>query len=51
MENFKGNILFTSHDQELCSTVANRIIHMENGKKVYDKMASYDEYIDYLDNK
>ncbi len=51
MINFKGNILFTSHDQELCSTVANRIIEISGGRKTFDKMTSYDEYLDYVDGK
>ena len=46
MNNFKGNILFYSHDHEINNTVANRIISIENGKKVFDKMCTYDEYLD-----
>ena len=43
--NFKGNILFTSHDQELMETVANRIIEI-NGTKTFDKLTTYDEYLE-----
>ena len=43
--NFKGNLLFTSHDQELMQTVANRIIKITN-TKAFDKMITYDEFID-----
>ena len=47
MKNFKGCMLFTSHDQELMNTVANRIIEI-NGTKKFDKKVSYDEYIDLI---
>lgn len=46
MISFQGNILFTSHDHELMQTVANRIIEIENGKKVFDREITYDDYID-----
>lgn len=45
MINFKGNILFTSHDHELMQTVANRVIRIGETKE-YDKYITYDEYID-----
>ena len=45
MKNFKGCMLFTSHDQELMNTVANRIIEI-NGTKKFDKCVNYDEYLD-----
>jgi len=42
--NFKGNILFSSHDHEFIETVANRIIELTpNG--IIDKTMEYDEYI------
>ena len=47
MQNFKGCMLFTSHDQELMNTVANRIIEI-NGTKKFDKCVTYDEYIDII---
>lgn len=46
MINFKGNILFTSHDHEITNTVANRIIEIKDGKKTFDKCCTYDEYLD-----
>ena len=46
MINFKGNILFYSHDHEINSTVANRIIVIEDGTKVFDKTCTYDEYLE-----
>ncbi len=47
MINYKGNILFSSHDAELLQTVANRIISFEKDK-VVDKFISYEDYIDQL---
>ena len=47
MKNFKGCMLFTSHDQELMNTVATRIIEI-NGTKLFDKNVTYDEYIDVI---
>ncbi len=43
--NFKGNILFQSHDHQLMQTVANRIIKI-NKTKEYDKYTTYDDYLD-----
>ena len=47
MKNFRGCMLFTSHDQELMNTVATRIIEI-NGTKRFDKNVTYDEYIDVI---
>ncbi len=47
MKNFKGCMLFTSHDQELMNTVANRIIEI-NGTKTFDKNVNYDGYVDII---
>lgn len=41
---FKGNVLFASHDHEFIETVANRIIELTPKGKI-DKMMPYDEYI------
>ena len=46
MENFKGSLLFSSHDHELLSTVANRIIEFKSDGKYIDKMMNYDEYLE-----
>ncbi len=45
MINFKGGLMFASHDQELMQTVAGRIIEIEN-TKVYDKLTTYEEYLE-----
>ena len=42
--NYKG-VLFTSHDHELMSTVANRIIYID-GDEVIDRRTSYEEFLD-----
>ena len=42
--NFKGNILFSSHDHEFINTVADRIIEL-TPKGTIDKLTTYDDYI------
>jgi ATPase subunit of ABC transporter with duplicated ATPase domains len=43
--NFKGNVLFASHDHSFIQSVANRIIELTpNG--IIDKYMDYDDYID-----
>ena len=45
LKDFKGTVLFTSHDHEFTQTVADRIIELTpNG--ILDKLMSYDEYLD-----
>ncbi|RCL77165.1 MAG: ATP-binding cassette domain-containing protein [Flavobacteriales bacterium] len=48
MSEYRGTLLFTSHDQQLVNTVANRIIEI-TPKGTIDKMMSYNEYL--KDNK
>jgi ATPase subunit of ABC transporter with duplicated ATPase domains len=44
LTDYKGNLLFISHDHQLVQTVANRIIEITpNG--IIDKRTTYDEYI------
>ena len=46
MQNFRGNILFASHDYEILNTVANRIIEItEDG--FIDRRCTYEEYLEY----
>lgn len=47
MINFKGNLLFCSHDHEIMQTVANRIIVL-NKTKEFDKLCTYEDYLDTL---
>ena len=44
LKQYKGNVLFSSHDHEFIETVANRIIEL-TPTGIIDKMMSYDEYI------
>jgi ATPase subunit of ABC transporter with duplicated ATPase domains len=49
LKDFKGTVLFTSHDHQFVQTVANRIIELTpNG--ILDKLMTYDEYLtdDYI---
>jgi len=41
---FKGVVLFSSHDHEFIQTVANRIMDFNNGK-LTDKLGTYEDYI------
>ena len=47
MSNFKGNILFSSHDYEILNTVANRIIEILPDGSYIDRPGTYEEYLDY----
>lgn len=44
--NFKGNILFSSHDAELLQTVANRIIAFQKDGTIIDRMTTYEDFIE-----
>lgn len=44
MINFKGPMIFASHDQEIVETVANRIIDIINPDTIIDKSMTYEEY-------
>lgn len=44
MIDFKGTILFTSHDHEFIQTVANRVIAIED-RGVRDEECSYDQFL------
>ncbi len=44
LKEFKGNLIFTSHDHELMNSVANRIIEISD-KGMIDKLSSFDEYL------
>ncbi len=47
MSNFKGNILFSSHDYEIINTVANRIIEILPDGSFIDRKCTYEEYLEY----
>lgn len=46
MQNYKGNILFSSHDAELLQTVANRIISFNKDGSISDKLTTYEDFLD-----
>ncbi len=41
---YKGVVVFSSHDHELMQTVANRIFEIKDGKLI-DRMCTYEEYL------
>lgn len=43
---FKGIILFSSHDHQFIQTIANRIIEIKEDGSINDKACTYDEYIE-----
>jgi ATPase subunit of ABC transporter with duplicated ATPase domains len=45
MINYKGTILFVSHDHQFVQTVANRIIEI-TPKGLIDRTMTYDEYLE-----
>lgn len=45
LKDYKGTVLFTSHDREFVQTVANRIIEL-TPTGIIDKKMSYDEYLE-----
>ncbi len=44
LKDFKGTVLFTSHDHQFVETIANRIIEL-GPESHLDKLTTYDEYI------
>ncbi len=50
LKEFKGNVLFSSHDHEFMQTVATRVIELTpNG--IIDKLCTFDEYLESADVK
>jgi ATPase subunit of ABC transporter with duplicated ATPase domains len=45
LSNFKGNVIFSTHDHEFAQTVANRVIEI-TPKGVIDRYTTFDEYLD-----
>lgn len=51
MINYKGTIIFTSHDHQIIQTVANRIIEI-TPEGIIDKQTTYEDYLEWkLANK
>jgi ATPase subunit of ABC transporter with duplicated ATPase domains len=50
LSDFKGNVIFASHDYETVNTVANRIIELrDNG--IIDYSGTYEQFIEYKREK
>nr|WP_298660255.1 ATP-binding cassette domain-containing protein [uncultured Flavobacterium sp.] len=45
LKNFKGSVLFTTHDHEFAQTVGNRIVEL-TPKGVIDRYMTFDEYLE-----
>jgi ATPase subunit of ABC transporter with duplicated ATPase domains len=43
---FKGNIIFSTHDHEMNSTTANRILELSPAGLI-DRLGTYDDYLEY----
>jgi ATPase subunit of ABC transporter with duplicated ATPase domains len=50
LREFKGNVLFYSHDYETINTVANRIIELKD-EGIFDFSGTYEEYLAYKKEK
>ena len=48
--NFKGVVLFKTHDHEFMQTTANRIIEFKSDGKYIDKMTTYEEFLNIYKN-
>ena len=44
LKNFKGTVLFTTHDHEFAQTVANRVVEL-TPKGIIDRHTTFDEYM------
>lgn len=47
---FKGVLLFSSHDHQFNQTVANRVIEI-TPDSFYDKLCTFDEYLEYREQE
>ncbi len=45
--NFKGAMIFTSHDHQFIQTIANRVIEIREDGSILDKQLSYDDFLDW----
>ncbi|WPR70446.1 ATP-binding cassette domain-containing protein [Flavobacterium sp. NG2] len=45
LKNYKGSVIFTTHDHEFAQTVGNRIVEL-TPKGVIDRYMTFDEYLD-----
>jgi len=47
---FKGAMLFSSHDHQFIQTIANRIIEIKKDGSIVDRACTYEEYINQDNN-
>ena len=48
LRDFKGVVLFASHDHEFVQTIANRVIELKQGDSgIIDRLSTYDEYLEF----
>jgi ATPase subunit of ABC transporter with duplicated ATPase domains len=45
MIDFKGTLLFTSHDHEFIQTIASRVIQLNKNSTIRDEECSYDQFL------
>lgn len=50
LKDFKGNVLFASHDYEIVNTVANRIIEITDDG-IVDRPGNYDDFVAFKESK
>jgi ATPase subunit of ABC transporter with duplicated ATPase domains len=51
LREFRGNIIFYSHDYETVNTVANRIIELLPQGGILDFSGTYEQFIEYKKEK
>ncbi len=51
LENFQGQMIFTSRDLTLNETLANRIIEIQEDGTILDKRCSFDAYLAWKENR
>ena len=47
--NFKGAILFSTHDHQFIETTANRIIDIKDDGSIVDRAMTFDEYLEFAE--
>ncbi|MEK9871911.1 MAG: ABC-F family ATPase, partial [Gammaproteobacteria bacterium] len=48
LEHYEGTLIFVSHDREFVSSLATRVIEIED-QKLIDYTGTYEEYLAYRD--
>ncbi|WP_010300716.1 ABC-F family ATP-binding cassette domain-containing protein [Kurthia senegalensis] len=47
LSNFKGAMIFTSHDHQFIQTIANRVIEIREDGSILDKQLTYDDFLEW----